>query len=214
MKNIAPHRTGQPKRLAPWFLVIVLGFLPLIGLSVLPTSAMNIAEVDGVWSITPTSTPAASGTFTSPGSTFTLGPSAFSWVQTDWSGGSGQDAWHDARRYDAGNGVHVYTVGEVTLGYTAPAGGTLTNLSQDGFPDLIIGKNRYGTSLLCHGCTDGFAMQRCQPLAFRGCGPIWADFNNDGFFDIALMGDVDGSFQHLWIGIRLQRKRSSSGCRE
>ncbi len=115
-------------------------------------------------------------------------------MQTDWSGGPGQDAWHDARRYDAGNGVHVYTVGEVTLGYTAPAGGALANLSQDGFPDLIIGKNRYGTSLLCHGGTDGFAMQRCQPLALRGCGPIWADFNNDGFFDIALMGDVDGSF--------------------
>ncbi|MFC1595127.1 hypothetical protein ACFL3E_01720 [Patescibacteria group bacterium] len=47
------------------------------------------------------------------------------WVQTDWSGGSGQAKWSDVTKYDSDDGnVVVFTAGQVTLAEIAAPTGT------------------------------------------------------------------------------------------
>lgn len=106
------------------------------------------------------------------------------WTQSDWSGGSGQQAWLDETRYTGGYGIHSTTAGQLSLGTTAPHA-TDDDLNIDGYPDLLT------ANLVCYGASDGFSLQRCAALPASGTNVTgWGDINQDGYIDI-LKGDMD-----------------------
>ena len=84
--------------------------------------------------------------------------------------------------------MNVVVAGEISLGYTAPAGGSLSDLSQDGYPDLAIAVLRHGNaSYICYGSPNGFSMQECVSFPWTNQhSTAFGDINGDGYQDFVL----------------------------
>lgn len=77
----------------------------------------------------------------------------------------------------------------------AEGGGVTADLNRDGYLDLVIGAAEVGPAgkggyVILYGGANGFSPNRRQvvPIGIRGLPPLIADFNRDGFLDMAAGG--------------------------
>ena len=128
------------------------------------------------------------------------------WVQTDWSGGSGQLSWIDGdpSRYASGDGVDAREGGLLGLGFTLPYT-SAGDLDQDGYPDIVFANwldqyppQHHGVdSYVYWGGPDGFSNDRRIGLPTRGAvGVSVADLNNDGTLDLVFSNQRSGFYSN------------------
>ena len=101
-----------------------------------------------------------------------------------------QRDWSARGSYAAAMAMDPLNAGELRLGFTLPAPPPYTDLSQDGYPDIIF-VNYYDdqsyqiNSYIYWGSADGFSTGRRTELPTVGArGVAVADLNNDGLLDI------------------------------
>jgi hypothetical protein len=113
-----------------------------------------------------------------------------------------QRDWSLPGSYASSLAVDTLAAGELRLGFTLPAPAPYTDLSQDGYPDLII-VNYYDdqsyqiNSYIYWGSMDGFSTGRRSELPTVGArGVVAADLNNDGLLDIAFANLHDDNMNY------------------